>query len=99
LWYYGGKVLTPNLDRMAREGMVLHNAHMTSTVCSRGGPQARKEAEEVGSLCSRTYQEYRYETCEDDDGGSGGEYLQSGYAGEAIDDISVVGSAARRVHR
>lgn len=31
---YGGKVLTPNLDRMAREGMTLTNAHMTSTVCT-----------------------------------------------------------------
>ena len=31
---YGGKVLTPNLDRMAREGMTFHNAHMTSTVCT-----------------------------------------------------------------
>jgi len=31
---YGGKVLTPNLDRMAREGMTLHNAHVTSTVCT-----------------------------------------------------------------
>ena len=31
---YGGDVLTPNLDRMAREGMTLTNAHMTSTVCT-----------------------------------------------------------------
>ena len=31
---YGGKVLTPNLDRLAREGMVFHNAHVTSTVCT-----------------------------------------------------------------
>ncbi len=31
---YGGNVLTPNLDRMAREGMVFHNAYMTSTVCT-----------------------------------------------------------------
>lgn len=31
---YGGKVLTPNLDRMAQEGMTFHNAHMSSTVCT-----------------------------------------------------------------
>ena len=31
---YGGKVLTPNLDRLAREGMTFHNAHVTSTVCT-----------------------------------------------------------------
>jgi arylsulfatase A-like enzyme len=31
---YGGKVLTPNLDRMAREGMTFHNLHMSSTVCT-----------------------------------------------------------------
>lgn len=31
---YGGNVLTPNLDRMAREGMTLTNAHVTSTVCT-----------------------------------------------------------------
>ena len=31
---YGGKVLTPNLDRLAREGMLFHNVHVTSTVCT-----------------------------------------------------------------
>jgi len=31
---YGGKVLTPNLDRLTREGMLFHNAHVTSTVCT-----------------------------------------------------------------
>jgi len=31
---YGGNVLTPNLDRLAREGMTMTNAHMTSTVCT-----------------------------------------------------------------
>ena len=31
---YGGKVLTPNLDRLAREGMLFHNAYVTSTVCT-----------------------------------------------------------------
>lgn len=31
---YGGSVLTPNLDRLAREGMTFHNAYMTSTVCT-----------------------------------------------------------------
>ena len=31
---YGGNVLTPNLDRLGREGMVFHNAYMTSTVCT-----------------------------------------------------------------
>jgi arylsulfatase A-like enzyme len=31
---YGGDVLTPNLDRLAREGMTFTNAHMTSTVCT-----------------------------------------------------------------
>lgn len=31
---YGGDMLTPNLDRLAREGMLFHNAHVTSTVCT-----------------------------------------------------------------
>ena len=31
---YGGNVLTPNLDRLAKEGMICHNAHVTSTVCT-----------------------------------------------------------------
>jgi len=31
---YGGDVLTPNLDRLAREGMTMTNVHMTSTVCT-----------------------------------------------------------------
>lgn len=31
---YGGKVLTPNLDRLSREGMTFHNAHVTTTVCT-----------------------------------------------------------------
>jgi len=31
---YGGNVLTPNLDRLAGEGITFHNAHMTSTVCT-----------------------------------------------------------------
>ena len=31
---YGGKVLTPNLDRLAREGMRLDNAHVVSCVCT-----------------------------------------------------------------
>ncbi len=30
----GGKVLTPNLERLAREGMTFHNVHMTGTVCT-----------------------------------------------------------------
>jgi len=31
---YGGKVLTPHLDRLAREGMRMDNAHVVSTVCT-----------------------------------------------------------------
>ncbi|MHC4424543.1 MAG: sulfatase-like hydrolase/transferase, partial [Planctomycetota bacterium] len=31
---YGGHVLTPNLDRMAREGMIFHQAYVSSTVCT-----------------------------------------------------------------
>lgn len=31
---YGGKSFTPNLDRMAREGMVFHQAFVSSTVCT-----------------------------------------------------------------
>jgi arylsulfatase A-like enzyme len=31
---YGGRSLTPNLDRMAREGMVFHQAYVSSTVCT-----------------------------------------------------------------
>ncbi|MHC4331494.1 MAG: sulfatase-like hydrolase/transferase, partial [Planctomycetota bacterium] len=29
---YGGDSLTPNLDRLAREGMVFHQAYVSSTV-------------------------------------------------------------------
>ncbi|MCP4785866.1 MAG: sulfatase-like hydrolase/transferase [Fuerstiella sp.] len=31
---YGGKVLTPNVDRLAREGILFDNAHVPSTVCT-----------------------------------------------------------------
>ncbi|MAO82747.1 MAG: hypothetical protein CMH50_02550 [Myxococcales bacterium] len=31
---YGGNVWTPNLDRMAREGILFHNGFVTSTVCT-----------------------------------------------------------------
>lgn len=31
---YGGEVWTPNLDRMAKEGMLFHNGFVTSTVCT-----------------------------------------------------------------
>ena len=31
---YGGNSFTPNLDRMAREGMVFHRAYVSSTVCT-----------------------------------------------------------------
>jgi arylsulfatase A-like enzyme len=31
---YGGHSLTPNLDRMAREGMFFHQAYVSSTVCT-----------------------------------------------------------------
>ena len=31
---YGGDSLTPNLDRLAREGMVFHQAYVSSTVCT-----------------------------------------------------------------
>jgi len=31
---YGENSLTPNLDRMAREGMVFHQAYVSSTVCT-----------------------------------------------------------------
>jgi arylsulfatase A-like enzyme len=31
---YGGKVLTPNIDRLAREGMRLDNGHTVSNVCT-----------------------------------------------------------------
>ena len=31
---YGGKVLTPHLDRLAREGITFEDAHVTSTVCT-----------------------------------------------------------------
>lgn len=31
---YGGNSLTPNLDRMAREGIVFHQAYVSSTVCT-----------------------------------------------------------------
>lgn len=31
---YGGKVLTPHIDRLAREGMRFDNAHVPSTVCT-----------------------------------------------------------------
>ena len=31
---YGGNVLTPNLDRMAREGMTFHQSYVSTTVCT-----------------------------------------------------------------
>lgn len=31
---YGGKVLTPNLERMAKNGITFNNAYMSSTVCT-----------------------------------------------------------------
>ena len=31
---YGGRVLTPHIDRLAREGMRFENAHVPSTVCT-----------------------------------------------------------------
>jgi arylsulfatase A-like enzyme len=31
---YGGRVLTPHIDRLAREGMRFDNAHVPSTVCT-----------------------------------------------------------------
>ena len=31
---YGGNVLTPSLDRLAKNGLTFNNAHMTSTVCT-----------------------------------------------------------------
>jgi len=31
---YGGHSMTPNLDRMAQEGMVFHQAYVSSTVCT-----------------------------------------------------------------
>jgi arylsulfatase A-like enzyme len=31
---YGGNSFTPNLDRMAQEGMVFHQAYVSSTVCT-----------------------------------------------------------------
>ena len=31
---YGGKVLTPHIDRLAREGLRFDNAHVPSTVCT-----------------------------------------------------------------
>ena len=31
---YGGSVLTPSLDRLAREGMTMTHAHVTCTVCT-----------------------------------------------------------------
>ncbi len=51
---YGGKVLTPNLDRLAREGMTLHNAHVTSTVCT-PSRYTFLTGRYAGSSTSRTY--------------------------------------------
>jgi len=31
---YGGKAMTPNLERLAAEGMLFNNAYVTSTVCT-----------------------------------------------------------------
>ncbi len=31
---YGGNVLTPNLDRLAREGIIFHQAYVSHTVCT-----------------------------------------------------------------
>lgn len=34
LGYLGGNVLTPRIDAMAKEGLIFHNHHCASTVCS-----------------------------------------------------------------
>ena len=34
---YGGNVLTHNLDRLAKAGMIFHNTNLTSTVCTPSG--------------------------------------------------------------
>lgn len=31
---YGGPVFTPNIDQLAEEGLMFHNAHVNSTVCT-----------------------------------------------------------------
>lgn len=51
---YGGKILTPNLDRLAREGMTFHNAQVTSTVCT-PSRYTFLTGRFAGSSYSRTY--------------------------------------------
>jgi arylsulfatase A-like enzyme len=52
---YGGNSFTPNLDRMAREGMVFHRAYVSSTVCT-----PSRYSFLTGRYAGRSYSE-RYE--------------------------------------
>ena len=49
---YGGKVFTPNLDRLAREGMLFHNAYVTIPVSPR--PAIRWSQDAMPDLPTRT---------------------------------------------
>lgn len=57
---YGGEVWTPNLDRMAKEGMLFHNGFVTSTVCT-----PSRYAFLTGRYASRSSSKIFLEQCPD----------------------------------
>ena len=86
---YGGSSLTPNLDRMAREGMVFHQAYVSSTVCTpsrysflTGRYPGRSYSRRYEDECPRRMQGFPSFNVElEDDNMNAGAILQrSGYA-------------------
>ena len=55
---YGAEVLTPNLDRMAAEGMLFHNAFVSSTVCT-----PSRYSFLTGRYAGRSYSRMYLEAC------------------------------------
>jgi len=86
---YGGKSFTPNLDRMAREGMVFHQAFVSSTVCTpsrysflTGRYAGRSYSKRYEDECPRGMQGFPSFNVEleDDNMNVGAILRQSGYA-------------------
>ena len=55
---YGADVLTPNLDRLAREGMLFHRAYVSSTVCT-----PSRYTFLTGRYAGRSYSPMYHEAC------------------------------------
>ncbi len=86
---YGGNVWTPNLDRLAREGMIFHQAYVSHTVCT-----PSRYSFLTGRYAGRSYSRMYHEQCppgaqgfpsfnmelEDDNMNVGAVLSKSGYA-------------------